>query len=184
MRIRPALADDVDSIATLHAESWRTTYRGQYGDAFLDGPVFDDRLTAWSARFASPAANQRVIVAEGDHVVGFACAFGDDDERWGTLLDNLHVDASRKRSGIGTQLIREMAMWARGEDASHRLYLWVLEANAPARRFYERLGATNVERREFEPPGGGTSVTLRYAWDDVGVLIARADALSHRAARE
>ena len=185
MRIRAATPDDVESIAWLHAESWRTTYRGQYGDAFLDGPVFADRLNVWRERFASPAANQRIMVAEqGDDIVGFACAFRDDDEQWGTLLDNLHVHPARKRSGTGTLLIREIAVWTRRAAASRRFYLWVLEANAGARRFYERLGAKNVERRTFEPPGGGTSVTLRYAWDDVGALIARADAVSEPAAEE
>jgi GNAT superfamily N-acetyltransferase len=182
MRIRTATAADIEAIARLHAESWRTTYRGQYGESFLDGPVYDDRLREWRERLTSPTGNQQVIVAEDVvGVAGFACAFSDDDARWGTLLDNLHVEPARKRSGIGTRLIREIALLAREDENSQHLYLWVLEANGPARRFYERLGAANVERRAFEPPGGGTSITLRYAWDDVAALIAAADAAQARA---
>ena len=173
MRIRTATPTDIDAIAKLHAESWRITYRGQYTDAFLDGPVYDDRLRVWRDRLTSPEPNQRTIVAEenGDALVGFACAFGDHDPRWGTLLDNIHVDPARKHSGIGTQLIREVSAWTRDQHPSSGLHLWVLEANAPARRFYERLGATNVERATSTPPGGGTVVSLRYAWTNPVAIV-------------
>ena len=178
MRIRPATPADIDAVANLHAESWRITYRGQYADAFLDGPVYDDRRTVWRDRLTSPAPNQHTIVAEhADALLGFACAFGDHDPQWGTLLDNIHVDPMRKRSGVGTQLIREIAAWTRDAHPASGLHLWVLEANAPARRFYERLGATNVERTTSDPPGGGTVVSFRYAWPDPATLVARADAL-------
>jgi GNAT superfamily N-acetyltransferase len=180
MRIRTATAADIDAIANLHAESWRITYRGQYADAFLDGPVFDDRLRLWRDRLIAPEANQHTIVAEEDALLGFACAFGDRDPQWGTLLDNIHVDPMRKRSGVGTQLIREIAAWTLDAAPSSGLYLWVLEANAPARRFYERLGATNVERTTSNPPGAGTVVSFRYAWPDPATLITAADALVAR----
>ena len=64
MHIRPAAPADIDAIANLHAESWRITYRGQYSDAFLDGPVYEDRLGVWRDRLTSPTSNQHTIVAE------------------------------------------------------------------------------------------------------------------------
>jgi GNAT superfamily N-acetyltransferase len=172
LRLREADPADAPAIARLHAESWRVAYRGQYSDAFLDGPVFDDRRRVWDERLSSPTQNQHTIVAEGDGVIaGFACAFGDHDPQWGTLLDNIHVDPLRKRRGVGTQLIREVAGWAHREYAASGLYLSVLEANAPARRFYERLGARNAERMTSEPPGGGVIVSLRYVWASPEALL-------------
>jgi GNAT superfamily N-acetyltransferase len=175
MLIREAHAGDIGAIARLHAESWRTAYRGQYGDAYLDGPVFDDRLAVWQERLTSPASNQHTIVADdGGALAGFACAFGGEDARWGTLLDNIHVDPARKRTGIGTDLIVEAARWAAREYPEDGFYLWVLEANAPARRFYERLGARNAEQADSEAPGGGTISGLRYAWPNAAALLAAA----------
>lgn len=172
MIIREATAGDIDAIARLHAESWRTAYRGQYADAYLDGPVFDDRLAVWRDRLTAPAANQHTIVADAGTIAGFACAFGDDDPTWGTLLDNIHVDPARKRGGIGTRLISEIARWAHHEHPEIGFYLWVLEANTPARQFYERLGARNAETATSEAPGGGSIVGLRYAWETPETLIA------------
>ena len=172
MNIRDARVDDSEAIAQLHAESWRTAYRGAYSDAYLDGDVFQDRKTVWQARLTAPRAGQFTIVAEQDAaIVGFACAFGVEDSRWGTLLDNLHVQPDRKWSGIGTQLIREVASRSQRDWPGVGLYLWVLEANAPARSFYERLGAQNAERSASEPPGGGTVIGLRYVWPNVAALI-------------
>ena len=54
-------------------------------------------------------------------------------------------------------------------------YLWVLEVNTPARRFYERLGARNAESATSEPPGGGTIVGLRYVWPTPGRSSAARD---------
>src|SRR5262249_2424938 len=103
MDYREATYTDRLAIATLHAESWRSTYRGSYQDAFLDGPAFGGRKRVWQRRVAHPPANQFVVVAEEQaDIVGFACAYGQDDPRWGTLLDNLHVRPALQRQGIGT----------------------------------------------------------------------------------
>lgn len=173
MNLREATPGDIEAIARLHAESWRSAYRGQYSDAYLDGPVYDNRMMVWRERLTAPAGNQHTIVAEEDGAVaGFVCAFGDDDPRWGTLLDNIHVRPERKRAGIGTMLIRETAGWAQREYPASGFYLWVLEANAPARLFYERLGAQNAERTTSVPPGGGTVYSLRYVWPSLDPLLS------------
>jgi hypothetical protein len=48
--------------------------------------------------------------------------------------------------------------------------LWVLEANAPARRFYEALGGRVVTIRE-EERDGFRSVGVAYGWDDLRRLL-------------
>jgi GNAT superfamily N-acetyltransferase len=172
MNVREAVVDDIESIARLHAESWRVAYRGMYSDEFLDGDVFRDRQAVWQQRLTAPVAGQHTVVAvENNTIVGFACAFGEEDPRWGTLLDNIHVDPHRKRRGVGTQLIGDVAAWADRAHPQSGFYLWVLEGNAPARRFYERLGARNAEQTTSEPPGGGTVSSLRYTWPAPRILL-------------
>lgn len=168
MRFREATAADATAVARLHAESWRTHYRGAYRDEYLDGDVFDDRLRVWAERLSTPPPNQFVVLAEEDDALtGFACVYGADDETWGSLLDNLHVRSGHQRRGIGAGLVAEVAAWCRANHAGCGLYLWVLDGNRGARRFYERLGAGDRGGEFSEPPGGGRIHGRRYAWKEV-----------------
>jgi GNAT superfamily N-acetyltransferase len=171
MDYREATPEDARAIALLHAESWRRHYRGAYRDEFLDGDVAQDRLDTWRERFSPPAHNQFVVLAEEERrLVGFACAYGREDGEWGTLLDNLHVVPEAQGRGTGARLVTRVAEWCRANYPECGLYLWVLEENDKAQRFYARMGARDCGAAQFVPPGGGQIDSRRYAWtslDDI-----------------
>jgi GNAT superfamily N-acetyltransferase len=168
IRYREATPDALDAVARLHAESWRLHYRGAYSDAFLDGDVVQDRLAVWRERFAVPNARQYVLLAEdGEAVCGFACVYGSEDAEWGSLLDNLHVVPEAHARGIGAGLITRVGLWCRTQHPGCGLYLWVLEQNDRARRFYARMGARDCGPEQFVPPGGGKIDSRRYAWSSL-----------------
>jgi ribosomal protein S18 acetylase RimI-like enzyme len=172
---RRASSRDAEDIAALHADSWRRNYRGAYSDAFLDGDVLDDRRRVWTDRLTNPRPTDHTIVADSDGViVGFAHTALDDDPAWGALLDNLHVANAMARGGIGARLLAETAAVVVEHSPDSGLYLWVLERNAAAQAFYERMGGRRVERAMAEPTGGGDLIpTLRYAWPEPSVLLGR-----------
>jgi ribosomal protein S18 acetylase RimI-like enzyme len=173
MQIRLARESDAESIARLHAASWRTAYRGSLSDAYLDGPIETERIELWRGRFAQPAENQFVVVAESNgRIVGFGCAYGGQDPQWGTFLDNLHVDPEHKRQGIGAQLMGRVASWSAAAYPGQGIYLWVLESNHAARRFYERLGAETAGSDIWNPPDGTALPKLRMVWRSVDALSA------------
>lgn len=165
MTLRLATPDDARAIARLHAESWAAAYRGMYSDAYLDGPVFKDRRKVWKKRVRTPREDQYVLLAvDGDSVLGFVCAYGHTDERWGTLIDNLHVRPGLNRRGIGRSLLVASARWSRDRYPDSLLHLFVLDANTNARAFYEHLGAQAIDSQTIEPPGGGRILSWRYVW--------------------
>jgi len=173
MNIRTAKQEDAESIALLHAESWRVAYRGMLRDEFLDGEIIADRMGTWQQRLTAPKENQLTLVAlEDERIIGFACAFGNEDATWGTLLDNLHVRTERKRQGVGRLLMKGVARWTHHHYPDSGLFLWVLEANQSARRFYESLGAQDKGNSVWEPPGGGSLVRLRYSWPNLEPLLS------------
>jgi GNAT superfamily N-acetyltransferase len=49
-------------------------------------------------------------------LIDFVCAFGGKDERWGSLVDNLHVRTGVKGHGIGSALLRAIARWSLAAD--------------------------------------------------------------------
>jgi len=162
---RSANLGDVRSIAALHAANWRRAYRGNFRDEYLDGDIFSERQGVWSARLSHPPANQYVRVAIQDaRIIGFVCAFASHDGKWGSLIDNLHVDATAQGLGIGSTLMRNAGSWLVAMSADVPVYLLVWELN-PARALYERLGGVNSGMLEVENPGGGRGRYFRYVWE-------------------
>jgi hypothetical protein len=62
--------------------------------------------------------------------------------------------------------VSEVARWCRANYVDCGLYLWVIAQNHQARRFYERLGATDRggELRAPSAGGGEPRDVRRYAW--------------------
>lgn len=164
MRIRSATAEDVGTIAALHAESWRSAYREIMPAAFLEGPVDEDRLQVWRTRLAGPVEDRPYVALAQDEsgVLGFACLIVERPEA--VLLDNLHVRPGRTGSGIGRALLHHCFDWMLTNRPGSRLFLWVYARNAPAIGFYEKLGAL-VRRRRREPFEGGVDIEeVEYEW--------------------
>lgn len=173
MQLRSATAADTDIIAAMHTDNWRVSYRGHMKDTYLDHDIFAERLALWRGRMANPVPGQHVLLAlEQDEVIGFSCMIGAEDEKWGSMLDNLHVAGTHKGKGIGERLIRETALWLARHYPEQGMYLWVLEANEGARRFYDRMGGINAERDTWLPPDGSNLPCLRYVWPDLRSLTA------------
>lgn len=166
MNYRAAIQSDAEQIALLHADSWRRTYRGMLRDEFLDGEVVNNRLEVWNDRLGRARPDQFVLVAEDQkQVLGFICVYGGEDPTWGSLIDNVHVAHAHKRRGIGTFLMRQAGLWLNSSYGQRGVYLWVMEANQPARRFYETLGSTNAGTVDKpNPAGGGSARSCLYIW--------------------
>lgn len=175
-RLRTAGPGDAEAVARLHADSWRRHYRGAYSDAYLDGDVVTDRLTVWSQRLAAPVGTRTLLVEDGADLLGFVHVVLDNDAKWGSLVDNLHVTAARQRTGLGRELLTRAAGQVVDRAQSPALYLWVLEQNAPAQAFYAAMGAAHVETLLVGAPAGdptrlnGTPAKFRMSWPDAAAL--------------
>lgn len=162
---RPATPSDAEAVANLHARSWRENYRGSFHDAFLDGDLPGERLRVWRERLERPPAAQLVQLAvDGAELAGFVCAYGAHDAKWGSLVDNLHVARPFAGRGVGKALLRHAGAWLASRYPELGVYLLVLEANARARGFYERLGGRNAETSTMETHGGALVRSCRYTW--------------------
>jgi GNAT superfamily N-acetyltransferase len=172
MRFRDATLADAPRIAALHAASWGRAYRGMLSDEYLDTVLESDRARVWIERLTTPKPKQRVVLAEiTDQLAGFACAFGAEDPDLGTLLDNLHVRHDFQQQGVGARLMMQIASWCQTEFVGEGLFLWVLEPNLKARRFYEHLGAIKAGEEVWQSPDGGKIPSLCYAWRDLAPLM-------------
>ncbi|MFG1820348.1 GNAT family N-acetyltransferase [Kribbella sp. NPDC049174] len=172
VEFRSATANDSEHVAALHAGSWRRHYRGAYADSFLDGDIEADRREVWSKRLAAPTGTATILAEYDGRLAGFVHVMFDYDPRWGSLVDNLHVHHSQRRTGIGTQLLARAAQTVVDQADGPAMYLWVLEQNTAAQHFYRATGGDCVETSTVPPPGGdptrlnGTPACLRMVWPD------------------
>ena len=73
---------------------------------------------------------------------------------------------------VGGSLMRQAGAWLETRDSDSGVYLFVLEVNSLARRFYERLGARNAGVSTMETHGGAIVRSCRYVWPDPAALSA------------
>jgi len=140
IEIRRATVADARAVAEVHVDGWRWGYRGQLPDDFLRDLSVDRREQGWAEQIGS--SELEVWVAERDGaVVGFS-SLGpsrDDDARPSTGdLGAIYVTEAAAGSGVGRALM--LRTLERLSDRFDDATLWVLESNAPTRRFYEAFG--------------------------------------------
>jgi GNAT superfamily N-acetyltransferase len=164
--LRAATEHDSAAIARLHADSWRSAYRGILSDEYLDNRAHSERAALWQARFSEKANNPFfAILAEIDgQLAGFACVFPNEDPTFGSFLDNLHVTPERTGQGIGRRLLNDVGRRLLADGTRGGLYLWVIEQNSRAREFYARAGAAEVETALMPMPDGGRHTEVRCYW--------------------
>jgi ribosomal protein S18 acetylase RimI-like enzyme len=171
--IREGGAADVPAIGRVVVETWQSAYRGIVPDAYLTGLSPAARAEEWRDFLAGQDGRRFVVVAhdEGDDLVAFAAGGPErsGDPTYRGELYAIYVLPSCQGRGFGRALMRAVAgrLAAGGTES---MLLWVLEANARARRFYEALGGMVVRRQPIEL-GGMTLTEVAYGWANLERLL-------------
>ena len=134
--VRPAVRDDVAAIVRLiHglAEFEKLTHLVQVTPESLAPHLFGDRPVA-----------EALVAERAGRVVAFALFFTNFSTflaRPGLYLEDLFVEPDQRGHGIGQALLEHLARLAAARGYGR--FEWsVLDWNAGAIRFYERMGAT------------------------------------------
>ena len=157
--VRPLTAgDDLAAISRIYAESWRTAYRGLIPQSYLDR-LRDD---AWLPMLRSRPQDSLVLELDGVPVGTACCCAAREEARrgWGEIVSLYLLPACRFR-GLGSLLLWSAVERLRTQGLE-RIYLWVLENNQPARRFYERQGLSPAGDRLSSTFDGETVYEVRY----------------------
>ncbi|GAA3655433.1 GNAT family N-acetyltransferase [Microbacterium marinilacus] len=152
LTIRRAVPDDAGRLSEVHVRTWQIAYAGLIPQAVLDSLDIVARAARWRTTLEStsrPGAGARGrtwVALEGDDLVGFSSSGPAREEQapWPLELWALYVHPRRH----GTDAGRLLADAAIGDLPA---FLWVLDGNDRAIRFYEKIGfafdgATKDER--------------------------------------
>lgn len=167
MTIRPASVDDAAAIAAAHVQAWRESYPGLVPDAVL--AALDPGRRTEILRAAIPRGG--VFVATDDaELVGFISWGPQSDATlsFAAEVSSLYVLRRAQWRGFGRALVHAASADMR-QAGFGSAGAWVLDGNAPARRFYETLGgrvcATRQDQRE-----GWIAHETAYGWDSLATL--------------
>ncbi|MFJ8626565.1 GNAT family N-acetyltransferase [Kitasatospora sp. NPDC093550] len=165
--IRRGGVRDAESVAGLHAHSWRTAYRGIVPEEALGDGMAAQRRELWALRldadYGEPENTPELLIAELDGgTAGFVYLVPQSDGR--VLIDNLHVRPGLTGGGIGRALVAAARAHVAERHPGAELFLEVLRDNTRAIAFYEREGAVRVRAQEGVFPGGFLLPEYVYAW--------------------
>jgi ribosomal protein S18 acetylase RimI-like enzyme len=163
--LRRAGPADAHAFAVIGVRGWQAAYRGIMPAEFLDTLSVEAREQAWLDRLetASNEAPAWLALRQGQ-ALGFLCGGPprDDDAPFSSVeVYGLYVLPEAWRGGVGRELLQTaLAYWR--DCGFETATLWVLEANAAARRFYEALGWQADGARQEVDLGGFAPPEVRY----------------------
>ncbi len=163
--IRRANEGDLPAITTIHVAAWQAAYHAIIAPETMATVTVENRQARWQQCFDE--GNHEVYVLEDDgHLLGFCrlCPAGRDlgtPPDYGELT-HLYLAPDHVGAGWGHQLF--LFARERMETLGYNgLLLWTLEANSPARAFYERQGLRFDGTRKDDPDWLGEGVyEVRY----------------------
>jgi len=112
--------------------------------------VTEERLNA--ALFGETKVAEAIVVFEGETMIAYAIfypSFASFRGQRGMYLEDIYIKQEFRGAGLGEAMLKHIAKIAK-ERGFERIDFQVLEWNAPAIGFYEKLGARrDEEERHF-----------------------------------
>ena len=159
MLVRKVISgDDIGAICDIYCHSWRAAYRGSVPQDYLD--ALDG--SRWRPALEN-SGFESYVVMDGEAYAGTSIICPSRDEKmqgWGEIVA-MYLLPEYFGKGYG-QLLLECVVNALKEKGFEDIYLWVLDENKRARRFYEKNGFEKTGDIEIAEVGGKDLRNYRY----------------------
>jgi GNAT superfamily N-acetyltransferase len=166
--VRKANAYDGPAIAAVKWRSWRVAYRGILPDWFLDDLAVVPPVGHWIGLGTLAPSRRHALYVAGARGAVFGVTElrptrdSDLDSTATCEIDVLYLEPLVRRRGIGRDLLDAAVHHAR-RAGTEDVRLWVVEANASARAFYDAIGWSPDGARQWVDLGGGVGMDeVRY----------------------
>lgn len=165
MYIRKAELNDVIDISRIHALSWKAAYKSIVPQKYLDELKEDFWVDAFNNWIKNDILTAKLIFNDDNIPVGCA-AYGNSRDKslpdWGEII-SVYIRPDFFKMGFGTCLFNAVIQDMKNMGYS-KIYLWVLENNLNAKRFYEKQGFTDVSDKCYCEILGKTLTDIRYIY--------------------
>lgn len=155
-------ADDRMMISRVYELSWKFAYKGIIPQDYLDS-IPEGR---WAPNLDREGRSTLVCV-DGGEIVGtssFCATRFDQFPGWGEIV-SIYLLPEQIGKGCGRALM-DAALAALKAQGYEKVFLWVLEENARARKFYERYGFSAAGDVLDSEIGGKALREVRYVYEN------------------
>lgn len=151
-------SDNLNSIGRIYEKSWKYAYQGIIPMEYMDSIPQDQ----WGSKLRCPG-RCTLVCKENETYIGTA-SFGksrlDRYPESGEII-SLYLLPEFIGKGYGKQLM-EVLLLELQKQGYQEVYLWVLEENLRARRFYEKMGFVHTGEYLDNTIGGKALREVRY----------------------
>jgi len=138
--IRKATLDDAGGIATVHVKAWQESYQGIISQNVLDALSVEQRVPSW-IKALQEFPERNFVACANETIIGFCIAGPSRSDMEKGEIYALYVLNAYKGMGVGYQLFSAATSFLAAKGLCPYI-AQALEANKPARAFYERQGGT------------------------------------------
>lgn len=161
IEIRPyEKTDDLLTISNIYEQSWKYAYRGIIPDAYLDSIPSGQ----WANGF-NVSGRYSLLLFDNGKLLGtssFCKARMEDMEGYEEIV-SIYLLSEAMHQGCGKKLMQAVVNELK-KIGCQKIYLWVLEENISARRFYERFGFTLSGRIHTDTFAGKELAEVQYTF--------------------
>jgi ribosomal protein S18 acetylase RimI-like enzyme len=145
IEIRKAAEHDCPMIVALMRDFAEYEKLGKYFT------LTEDKLSA--VMFEDEAYVKGIVALDDEEIIAYALfykSFASFRGQSGVYLEDIFIDSGYRGRGVGEAMLKKIAQMAKAKGAE-RIDFQVLDWNAPAINFYEKLGAeSNIDESHFK----------------------------------
>jgi len=165
MSVREANLKDAEALARVTVLTWQQAYRGLLPQEYLDTLDIAGNQRSWERRLGQDEQPTGTLVfeQEPEGVIGFihVSPSRDADAASAAEVTAIYVLPDHSGRGRGRALM-DAGLCRLAEAGYGQVTLWVLDNNAPARRFYEAAGWRPDGAVKTDHSRGFPIVEVRY----------------------
>ncbi len=164
--IRYAVSTDIERIAFINSESWKTTYKGIVSDKFLETLSTETQIPRAKRLVESSEVKAFVAIEVATNtVVGFACIGKNREPKINADCELQAIYLLQEHQGFGAgKALFEFGIEELKRQTKKTMMVSVFEANKRARHFYELQGGMPTLGDHVELDGAKYP-TSTYLWD-------------------
>ncbi|MBO0998912.1 GNAT family N-acetyltransferase [Bacillus sp. SD075] len=170
MKIRKAMEEDINGIANVHINSWKTTYKGILPDQYLFSLNPKAKKKNWLRNLKM--LHNATFVAENDNgeIVGFAAGGPEqsNDPHIQGEVYAIYLLKEYQRRGYGRKMVKEV-IHELMKMKHKNLIIWALKDN-PSCGFYRAIGGQVIAEKNVKM-AGIELIEVGFGWGDIQDIL-------------